>query len=153
MSPFGKPQSLFDLQGPLTLMSGNRNLSRLGRLLPLPGRIMLPHHHHESYRVYTPSLPSFLPFHFCVCAFSIQWTHTRLSRSLEQATSGTSITVWWNVFDFCWWFSANCNAKFRFKRQHQKFEETRRKGRNKRVNLNYLDSTVLRWWRYPVTVD
>ena len=31
-----------------------------------------------------PALPSFLPFHFRVCAFSIQ--RTRLSRSLEQAT-------------------------------------------------------------------
>ena len=30
-----------------------------------------------------PSLPSFLPFYFCVCAFWIQ--RTRLSRSLEQA--------------------------------------------------------------------
>ena len=31
-----------------------------------------------------PALPSFLPFHFRVCAFSIQ--RTRLSRSLKQAT-------------------------------------------------------------------
>ena len=31
-----------------------------------------------------PALPSFLPFHFRVCTFSIQ--RTRLSRSLEQAT-------------------------------------------------------------------
>ena len=31
-----------------------------------------------------PSLPIFLPFYFCVRAFSIQWA--RLSRSLEQAT-------------------------------------------------------------------
>ena len=30
-----------------------------------------------------PPLPSFLPFHFRVCAYSIQ--RTRLSRSLEQA--------------------------------------------------------------------
>ena len=30
-----------------------------------------------------PALPSFLPFYFRVCAFSIQ--RTRLSRSLEQA--------------------------------------------------------------------
>ena len=153
MSPFGKKQSWFDLQGPLTLMSWNRNLSRPGRLLPLPGRIMLPHHHNESHRVYAPSLPSFLPFYFRVCAFSIQRNRTRLSRSLEKVTSGTSITVWWNVFNFCWWFNVNCNPKFRFKRQHQKFEETRRKGRNKHVNLNHLDSTVLRWWRYPATVD
>ena len=37
----------------------------------------------EKGRERDPALPSFLPFYFRVCAFSIQ--RTRLSRSLEQA--------------------------------------------------------------------
>ena len=38
-----------------------------------------------------PPLPTFLPFYFCVWAFSIQ--RTRLSRSLEQAISSGSILL------------------------------------------------------------
>ena len=37
----------------------------------------------EKGRERDPALPSFLPFYFRVCAFSIQ--RTRLSPSLEQA--------------------------------------------------------------------
>ena len=39
----------------------------------------------------TPALPSFLPFYFRVCAFSIQ--QTRLSRSLEQAKMNLKSTT------------------------------------------------------------
>ena len=43
-----------------------------------------------------PALPSFLPFYFRVCAFSIQ--RTRLSRNLEQA----SIAEFYiSTFHFC----------------------------------------------------
>ena len=40
----------------------------------------------EKGREPAPAFPSFLPFYFRVCAFSIQ--RTRLSRSLEQARWG-----------------------------------------------------------------
>ena len=153
MSPFGKKQSLFPARTLDTHAMKPQPISTRS-ITTSPRK----DHVASSPQRVTSGIPPFSPQFPRVlfsrrCAFSIQRTRTRLSRSLEQATSGISITVWWNVINFCWWFNVNCNPKFRFKRQHHKFEETRRKGRNKHVNLNHPDSTVLRWWRYLATVD
>lgn len=60
--------------------------------------------------------------------------------SPQWVTSVTSISVCWTAFTFCWWFNANCNPKFRFKRQHQNLKGPgRSKGQNKHVtDLNHL---------------